>query len=125
MSKTVSKDSKFWDRIAHKYSLSPISNQQIYEKKLALTQQYLKPDMNVLEFGCGTGSTAIVHAPYVKHVTATDFSQNMIAIAKQKAVDKNIQNITFECAERTIRRYSRTEYPSSYRRQRKNTSQSF
>ena len=99
MSKTVSKDSKFWDRFAHKYSLNPIPNQRIYEEKLALTQQYFKPEMNVLEFGCGTGSTAIIHAPHVKHIKATDFSQNMIAIAKKKAADKNIQNITFECAE--------------------------
>jgi 2-polyprenyl-3-methyl-5-hydroxy-6-metoxy-1,4-benzoquinol methylase len=101
MSKTSSKDSKFWDKFAHKYSLSPIPNQQVYEKKLALTKQFLKPEMNVLEFGCGTGSTAIIHAPYVKHIKATDFSQNMIAIGKQKAADKNIQNITFECAEIT------------------------
>lgn len=101
MSKTSSKDSKFWDKFAHKYSLSPIPNQQVYEKKLALTKQFLKPEMNVLEFGCGTGSTAIIHAPYVKHIKATDFSQNMFAIGKQKAADKNIQNITFECAEIT------------------------
>ncbi len=99
MSKAVSKESKFWDKFAHKYSLNPISNQQVYEKKLSLTQQYLNPEMNVLEFGCGTGSTAIIHAPYVKHIKATDFSQNMIAIAKQKAADQNIQNVTFECAE--------------------------
>lgn len=101
MSKAASKDSKFWDRFAHKYSLSPIPNQQVYEKKLAMTQQYLKPEMTVLEFGCGTGSTAIIHAPYVKYIKATDFSQNMIAIAKQKAAEKNIQNVTFECAEIT------------------------
>lgn len=101
MSKVISKDSKFWDKFAHKYSLSPIPNQQVYEKKLALTRQYLKLEMNVLEFGCGTGSTAILHAPCVKHIKATDFSQNMIAIAKQKAADQNIQNVTFECAEIT------------------------
>ncbi len=99
MSKAVSKDAKFWDRFAYRYSLSPIPNQQIYEKKLALTRQYLKPGVNVLEFGCGTGSTAILHAPYVTHIKAIDFSDNMIAIAQQKATDKNIKNITFECAE--------------------------
>ncbi|MCK6597983.1 MAG: class I SAM-dependent methyltransferase [Bdellovibrionaceae bacterium] len=66
---------------------------------MAITQQYLKPEMTVFEFGCGTGSTAIIHAPYVKHIKATDFSQNMIAIAKKKAEDKNIYNISFECAE--------------------------
>lgn len=99
MTRAVSKHSKFWDKLAHKYSLNPIRNQQVYEKKLAMTQEYLKPEMNALEFGCGTGSTAIIHAPYIKHIKATDFSQNMIAIAKRKAADKNIQNITFECAE--------------------------
>jgi len=101
MSKTASKESKFWDQFAHKYSLSPIPNQQVYEKKLQLTQQFLKPDMTVLEFGCGTGSTAIIHAPYVKHITATDFSKNMIAIGQKKAADKKISNITFQCAEIT------------------------
>lgn len=101
MSKSASKNSKFWDRFAYKYSLNPIPNQQIYERKLALTQQYLKPEMTVLEFGCGTGGTAIIHAPYAKHIKATDFSKNMIAIAKKKAADKGVQNVTFECAEIT------------------------
>ena len=41
--------------------------------------------MEVLEFGCGTGGTAIIHAPYVKHIRAIDISGNMIAIAKGKA----------------------------------------
>lgn len=101
MTKAASKKSRFWDRYAHQYSLDPIRNQQVYEKKLELTRQYFKPDMTVLEFGCGTGSTALLHAPYVKHIIATDFSQNMIAIAQKKAVDQNIQNVTFECAEVT------------------------
>ncbi len=55
--------------------------------------------MNVLEFGCGTGGTAIIHAPYVKQIKAIDFSQNMITIAKKKAADKNIKNTFFECRE--------------------------
>lgn len=101
MSKAVSEKSKFWDKIAYKYSLSPIRNQDVYEKKLAITQRYLRPEMHVLEFGCGTGSTALIHAPYVKHIKATDFSKNMIAIAQKKATDRNIQNITFECSEIT------------------------
>lgn len=101
MSKADSKHVKFWNKFAYKYSLNPIPNQEIYEKKLALTQKYFKPEMNVLEFGCGTGSTAIIHAPFVKHITATDFSQNMISIAQKKVEEKNIQNITFKCAEIT------------------------
>ena len=51
--------------------------------------------MEVLEFGCGTGSTAISHAPYVKRILATDVSSKMIAIAQDKARADNISNVTF------------------------------
>ena len=52
--------------------------------------------MEVLEFGCGTGSTAITHAPYVKHIRAIDISSKMIAIAQAKADESNIDNVNFE-----------------------------
>ncbi len=87
---------KFWDKTAESYSQQPIADEAAYQKKLQVTQEYSKPDMEVLELGCGTGSTAIVHAPYVKHIRAIDFSSNMIKIAQGKAEAKNINNITFE-----------------------------
>lgn len=87
---------KFWNKIAEKYSKQPISDEAAYEKKLAVTRDYLRPDMEVLEIGCGTGSTALLHAPYVKHIHAIDFSANMIAIAQGKA--DHIDNVTFEQA---------------------------
>ncbi|WP_235006850.1 class I SAM-dependent methyltransferase [Calothrix rhizosoleniae] len=65
-------------------------------KKLQVTQQYFHPEMEVLEFGCGTGSTAIIHAPYVKYIHAIDISSKMIEIAQGKADTENIKNITFE-----------------------------
>ena len=72
------KDSKtFWDNSAQRYAKSRIQDEAAYRKKLEITQQYLQPDWSVLEFGCGTGSTAMVHAPYVKEVLATDISANM------------------------------------------------
>ena len=87
---------QFWDRIADKYSKQPIADEESYQKKLKVTQEYFKLNMKVLEFGCGTGSTAIIHAPHVKHIRAIDISPNMIAIAKKKAEAENIKNITFE-----------------------------
>jgi len=39
-----------------------------------ITQQYFQATWRVLEFGCGTGSTAIVHASHVDHILATDLS---------------------------------------------------
>jgi len=85
----------FWDRMANRYEKSPVSDEAAYQKKLEVTQTYLKPDMQVLEFGCGTGSTAIVHAPYVEHIIAIDFSDKMLEIARSKAKAVNIENIDF------------------------------
>ncbi len=93
---TTSTNTKFWDKIADKYSKQPIADEISYQKKLKVTQEYFNPDMEVLEFGCGTGGTAIIHAPFVKHIRAIDISEKMIAIAKGKAEAENINNITFE-----------------------------
>lgn len=92
----MDRSAKFWDRIAERYSKQPIADEAAYEKKLKITQGYFKPDMEVLELGCGTGSTAIIHAPYVKHIRAIDISSKMLEIAQAKADAKNIDNISFE-----------------------------
>ncbi|UJB68880.1 class I SAM-dependent methyltransferase [Acaryochloris sp. 'Moss Beach'] len=92
----MGQSAKFWDKIADRYLKQPITDVASYEKKLQVTQEYFQPNMEVLEIGCGTGSTAIVHAPYVKHIRAVDFSANMIDIAQTRAAAQNIPNITFE-----------------------------
>ncbi len=89
---------RFWDRIAERYSKQPIADEAAYQKKLQVTRDYFRPDMEVLEFGCGTGSTAIAHAPYVKHIQAIDLSSKMIEIAQGKADAANIKNVTFKCS---------------------------
>jgi 2-polyprenyl-3-methyl-5-hydroxy-6-metoxy-1,4-benzoquinol methylase len=40
----------------------------------------------------------LLHAPYVHHIRAIDFSAKMIEIAQGKAAAQNIQNVTFEQA---------------------------
>ncbi len=85
----------FWEKIAKHYSKQPIADEAAYQKKLQVTRGYFRPDMEVLEFGCGTGSTAIAHSPYVKHIQAIDISSKMIEIAQGKADAKNIENVTF------------------------------
>jgi len=55
----------------------------------------LTPESEVLEIGCGTGSTAVLHAPYVKHIEGIDYASNMIAIANEKVKSQNIANATF------------------------------
>ncbi|GGZ95916.1 hypothetical protein GCM10008090_00090 [Arenicella chitinivorans] len=93
---TNSKSSKFWDKAASKYSQQAISDIPSYEKKLEISRRYFSAQSSVFEFGCGTGSTALIHAPYVEHVHAIDFSEKMIDIAKAKAANAGITNVRFE-----------------------------
>ena len=92
----MSQSPKFWDRIAERYSKRPIADEAAYQKKLQVTRGYFKPDMEILEFGCGTGSTTIAHAPFVKHIQAIDISSKMIEIAQGKADTAKVGNVTFE-----------------------------
>lgn len=95
---------KFWDKIAERYARQPVADEAAYQEKLAVTREYFRPDFEVMEFGCGTGSTALAHAPYVKHIRAVDISSRMIEIAKRKAAAQRIANITFE--QSTIEEFS-------------------
>lgn len=101
------KSEKFWDKTAERYARQAIADEAAYEKKLQVTREYFRPDMDVLEFGCGTGSTAIAHAPYVKHIHAIDVSSKMIAIAQGRADADDVTNVTFE--QSTIDEFSAPE----------------
>jgi len=92
------KQAKFWDKIAERYSRQAIADEAAYQKKLKITQGLFRPEMEMLELGCGTGSTAIIHAPFVKHIRAIDISSKMLEIAKAKADAAEIKNIKFEVA---------------------------
>jgi len=52
----------------------------------------------VLEFGCGTGSTSVAHAPFVKHIHAIDVSSKMLEFAQDKSDAANITNLTLTCS---------------------------
>ncbi|MCP8884763.1 class I SAM-dependent methyltransferase [Devosia sp. XJ19-1] len=88
--------STFWDKMADKYAAQPIADEAAYRTKLARTQSHFTPEMDIFEFGCGTGGTAITHAPHVRHVHAVDFSARMLDMARQKAKAAGVDNVTFE-----------------------------
>lgn len=93
---TMTKSSaRFWDRMANRYARSPIADEASYQKRLQITREHLRPGMKVLEFGCGTGSTALVHAPLVDRITAIDISPRMIEIAQGKAATAGVENVAF------------------------------
>ncbi len=90
----MANDHKFWDRLAKRYARSPVGDEAAYQEKLQKTRAVLRPDFKVLEFGCGTGSTAITLAPQVQDYLATDISTEMLGIARGKA--EGIENLRFE-----------------------------
>lgn len=96
---TMKHDSKFWDRIADKYYSTPIKKMDVYEEKLRLTQTLMKPDMSLLEFGCGTGGTALRHAPFVANILATDISEAMLDIGRRQAREASVENVSFARAD--------------------------
>jgi len=56
----------------------------------------LSPAATVWEIGCGTGEVALGLAAQCRHVYASDVSPAMIAFAQQKAVERGVENVTFE-----------------------------
>ncbi|ALT00311.1 class I SAM-dependent methyltransferase [Lacimicrobium alkaliphilum] len=90
---------RFWDRHARRYADSPIADIPSYEHKLQKTREYFHADTRILELGCGTGSTALLHASFVAHILATDVSAKMLEIAREKATALAIDNVSFKQAE--------------------------
>jgi ubiquinone/menaquinone biosynthesis C-methylase UbiE len=86
----------FWDKHADRYSKKPVKDQENYDKTLDCTRKHLSEDDNVLEVGCGTGTTALLMAPSVKRITASDISARMIEIARKKAVTQAVENVRFD-----------------------------
>jgi 2-polyprenyl-3-methyl-5-hydroxy-6-metoxy-1,4-benzoquinol methylase len=94
----MSDSARFWDKRADKYSQKPVQDMENYEKTLDCTRRHLSASDEVLEVGCGTGSTALTLAPRVERITASDISARMIEIAKEKATAQEVENIHFERA---------------------------
>lgn len=89
--------SLFWDMFAKLYSSRRITNESNYRKKLDITRSYLRPEMTLLEFGCGTGNTALVHAAFVRKIDGIDYSSRMIDIALDNAKMNDATNVHFSC----------------------------
>lgn len=93
------RNQRFWNRIAERYAARPLRNVAAYDAMLADVATRLQPTDRVLEIGCGTGGTAIRLAPVVAHWTATDFSAEMIRIAKTKPAGSNVSFLVADVAQ--------------------------
>lgn len=85
----------FWKLIHKSYLRAPVGNEEVYQEKLRLTREHLQSDWELLEIGCGSGNTALSHAPYVAHVTAADFCDEMMQHGRTRASNEGVDNIDF------------------------------
>jgi SAM-dependent methyltransferase len=92
----AARDVRFWDGVSRKYAANPIADVPGYERTLERTRSHLKASDVALEFGCGTGTTAVKLAPSVSRYVATDLAPAMIEIGRGRAAEANAGNITFE-----------------------------
>ena len=99
------KAKQFWNNRAAGYDASVQGKYaEAYRKTIEITRQYLNKESRLLDYGCGTGIVTNQIAPDVGPVTAVDISENMIAIARQKAAELNLSNVTYLDAELTDER---------------------
>lgn len=85
----------FWDKTAASYANRPVADETAYQAKLAKIRDVLAPEAEVLEFGCGTGSTALALAPFAGSILASDVSSRMLEIAEDKRRAAGVRNVTF------------------------------
>ncbi len=95
---SVESDARFWDRTSRKYAAAAISDQAGYEHTLSRTLALLRPSDRVLEFGCGTGTTALRLAGQVQSYLATDISAGMITIARERHATNPVPGLEFSVA---------------------------
>jgi ubiquinone/menaquinone biosynthesis C-methylase UbiE len=76
-----------WDQVPERVKVArDIAQSMIREITLA-------PDMNVLDFGCGTGLLTFALQPFVRSITGVDSSQGMLDVFKTKVKEQKLSNI--------------------------------
>jgi ubiquinone/menaquinone biosynthesis C-methylase UbiE len=96
---SAARKARFWDRIAVKYAANPIADMAGYENTLRRVQGLLSADQDVLEIGCGTGTTALRLAPFTRRLLATDVSARMIDIARERLAAAPLPQLSFAVAD--------------------------
>lgn len=106
----IMRKAHFWNRIARKYAADPIADMAGYEASLQRTRDLLSTAHNVLEMGCGTGTTALHLAASTGRLLATDISTEMIAIANEKLASQPTPQLSFALADADVPMFGSATY---------------
>ncbi|NQD93505.1 class I SAM-dependent methyltransferase [Pseudomonas sp. CrR25] len=98
----LTRKARFWNNIARQYANDPVADPAGYERTLQRVQALLGAEHQVLEIGCGTGTTALRLAPGTRRLVATDVSEQMIAIACEKLASRPLPQLHFRLADADV-----------------------
>ena len=91
----MKKSEAFWDSSAGNYDKTEERFETIHRKSRENAKRHLKVGDIVLDYGCGTGTTACEFSNEVKQSQAIYISSKIINLAKEKADTANIENVSF------------------------------
>ena len=106
----MEKSERFWDKAAKNHDKTEERFEYIHSKSRENAKKYLNVSDIVLDYGCGTGTTACELASQVKEIHALDTSSKMIEIAKKKAAMSAIENANFVQTDIFDKRYQRESF---------------
>jgi len=87
MENRFDKDARSWDEKNHRVKLA-----SDVAESIGLAVQ-MNPDMDILDFGCGTGLVSLGFAGGVKTLTGVDNSAGMLEVFSEKADSMGLQNV--------------------------------
>ena len=76
-----------WDQVPGRVKVAKDIAQSI------IREITLRPDMDVLDFGCGTGLLTFALQPFVRSITGVDSSEGMLDVFKAKIKEHNLNNV--------------------------------
>ena len=94
----------FWDHVAGVYDIFVnVVNRKTHRELKRIVAGLIGPEDEVLECACGTGLLSAVIAGRCRQLTATDFSEKMLAKARKNCAA--FRNVTFAFADVTALGY--------------------
>ena len=91
----MNNNEKFWDRSADSFDKTEKRFEQAAVETIEYTKKFLNKSDIVLDYGCAKGTKTLEIAGNVKKIYGIDISSKMIAGAKAKAIESNIENVEF------------------------------
>lgn len=103
----------FWERTAFLYDTAMKKGDAGDLAAVRYITGFLPDKCRLLEAACGTGRFACALAPYVAHLSCSDYAENMVRRAEQKAARLGLANLDFSVQDITALRYADASFDAA------------